>query len=225
MPRWAICGLGLLVGLLPAPGLRAADVPAAVANLRRVQALVEAGAAPRTALKVAEEQLRDARNDQVLRDTLYSGNVTPNQVPEMLRAAGELRERAAETLAAQQKLVAAGVLPARALERFEQDRAYADKQWELAQSRARLVEELVEMARREAEMEERERLELALRFEGKSTLSDRDFLGVETAFLEQFSRPLPVSARGTTAVHRSLGFDHRERFDVALNPDQEEGRW
>ena len=22
-----------------------------------------------------------------------------------------------------------------------------------------------------------------------------------------------------------MGFDHRERFDVAINPDQEEGRW
>jgi hypothetical protein len=26
-------------------------------------------------------------------------------------------------------------------------------------------------------------------------------------------------------VHRSLGFDHRDRVDVALNPDQTEGRW
>ena len=221
MPRLAICGLGLLLAL----GVRAADVPAAEANLRRVQALVEAGAAPRTALQEAERQLRDARNELVLRETLYWGNVTTKEAPEMPRAARELRDRAAETLAAQQKLVAAGVLPAKALERFEQDQAYAEKQWELAQSRVKLLEELEEMARREAEMGEREQQELALRFEDRGTLSDQDFLRVETAYFEQFLRPMPVSARGTTAIHRSLGFDHRERLDVALNTDQEEGRW
>jgi hypothetical protein len=30
---------------------------------------------------------------------------------------------------------------------------------------------------------------------------------------------------GETAVHRSLGFDHRGRVDVAINPDQPEGHW
>ena len=36
---------------------------------------------------------------------------------------------------------------------------------------------------------------------------------------------MPISARGETALHRSLGFDHRGRIDVALNPDQREGVW
>jgi hypothetical protein len=34
-----------------------------------------------------------------------------------------------------------------------------------------------------------------------------------------------VSARGATATHRALGFDHRGRVDIALNPDQREGVW
>jgi len=34
-----------------------------------------------------------------------------------------------------------------------------------------------------------------------------------------------VSAMGETAVHRALGFDHRGRVDVAVNPDQPEGVW
>ena len=151
MLRWCL----LFVILAPVAGLRAADVAAAEANLKRVASLVEAGAAPRSALKAAEEQLHDARNEQVLRETLYSGNVTPQEVPEMLRAASELRARAAETLAAQQRLVSEGVLPARALERWQQDQARAEQQWDLAQSRAKLVEELAEMAQREAELQER----------------------------------------------------------------------
>ena len=36
---------------------------------------------------------------------------------------------------------------------------------------------------------------------------------------------MPVSALGETAVHRAMGFDHRGRVDVALNPDQPEGVW
>jgi hypothetical protein len=30
---------------------------------------------------------------------------------------------------------------------------------------------------------------------------------------------------GETAVHRALGFDHRNRVDVAVHPDQPEGVW
>jgi hypothetical protein len=36
---------------------------------------------------------------------------------------------------------------------------------------------------------------------------------------------MPVSADGETATHRALGFDHRGRVDVAVNPDQPEGVW
>ena len=51
------------------------------------------------------------------------------------------------------------------------------------------------------------------------------FAHVEVDFEKQFGKPLPVSAMGETAVHRSLGFDHRGRVDVAIHPDQPEGRW
>ncbi|MCX6623679.1 MAG: hypothetical protein NTY38_21945, partial [Acidobacteria bacterium] len=45
------------------------------------------------------------------------------------------------------------------------------------------------------------------------------------AFLAKFSHSLPVSASGETAVHKALGFDHRGRVDIALSPDQPEGKW
>ena len=34
-----------------------------------------------------------------------------------------------------------------------------------------------------------------------------------------------MRARGSTAVHRAMGFDHTGRIDVALNPDALEGQW
>lgn len=220
--RWLLVSA---LTLALAGGALAADVASAELNLKRVRRLVEEGAASQAALKAAEDQLRDARNEAVLKKTLYAGDVAAEEAPEMLRAAGELRERASEALAGQEKLVAAGVAPEPSLTRLREDRAAAERQWELAQSRAKLIEELAEMARREAQLHEEARAALAIASEGKGTLTDRDFARVESAFQRQFAHPLPVSARGETAIHRSLGFDHRERFDVALNPDQEEGRW
>jgi len=214
-----------LATALAAAALPAADVAAAEANLKRVEMLVQAGAAPRTALEAARLRLQDARLEQFLRDTLYTGNVTPEQLPALLEAAQSLRDRAAQALAHQQKLVDEGVATVASLEPVRLDLLHADRQLDLARSRARLIEELAEMAGRESRFAEEAERDLALRVEGKGTFTDEDFLFIETAFYDRFSKALPVSARGATAVHRSLGFDHRDRFDVALNPDQREGRW
>jgi hypothetical protein len=47
---------------------------------------------------------------------------------------------------------------------------------------------------------------------------------VESFFRQSFGKPLPISAFGQTSVHNSLGFDHRNAMDVALNPASAEGR-
>jgi hypothetical protein len=46
---------------------------------------------------------------------------------------------------------------------------------------------------------------------------------LDAAFYHQFGVGLPVSAEGATAVHRSLGFDHSDRWDIAVHPDDPEG--
>jgi hypothetical protein len=66
---------------------------------------------------------------------------------------------------------------------------------------------------------------LSERFDGDGSFSAAEFHKIEAAFEAHFAKPLPVSAMGETAVHRALGFDHRGRVDVALNPDQLEGKW
>lgn len=43
-------------------------------------------------------------------------------------------------------------------------------------------------------------------------------------FAAQFSRALPISAFGQTALHDRMGFDHRHALDVAVHPDGPEGR-
>jgi hypothetical protein len=67
--------------------------------------------------------------------------------------------------------------------------------------------------------------DLAGRYDGDGIFTMGTFARVELAFETKFGKPLPVSALGETALHRSLGFDHRGRVDVALQPDQPEGHW
>jgi hypothetical protein len=103
---------------------------------------------------------------------------------------------------------------------------------DLAASRASLIRELGEIARREIE----ELLQagapgpgpretVSERYDGLGFLRGGDFHRIAQAFEQEFARTLPVSARGATALHRSLGFDHRGRYDVALDPDAPEGVW
>jgi hypothetical protein len=66
---------------------------------------------------------------------------------------------------------------------------------------------------------------LVEKFSGIGSFTSADFQKVELAFMEKFAKPLPISANGDTSLHRSMGFDHRGRIDVALNPDQPEGSW
>jgi len=63
------------------------------------------------------------------------------------------------------------------------------------------------------------------KYEGSGVFTTTDRRMLEVAYIAQFSKPLPISADGETALHRSFGFDHRGRVDVAVTPDQPEGRW
>jgi peptidoglycan hydrolase-like protein with peptidoglycan-binding domain len=63
------------------------------------------------------------------------------------------------------------------------------------------------------------------KFTGTGYFSEVDQRIVAKAFQRRFGRPLPISAQGETALHRSMGFDHSGRLDVALSPDQTEGIW
>jgi hypothetical protein len=70
-----------------------------------------------------------------------------------------------------------------------------------------------------------EAAELAAGYTADGAFIYAAYAKVEVAFRERFGKPMPVSAMGETAVHRAMGFDHRGRVDVAINPDQPEGVW
>ncbi|MGA2329363.1 MAG: hypothetical protein ABSH05_24140 [Bryobacteraceae bacterium] len=204
-------------------------------DVTRLRALVQEGALPRQKLEGAQRTLADAQDEATLRTTLYGKltveDLTERQGQEMTAAATRMFERRKAQLEQARKLVDEGALPRLALTPYIEELDRSRRALDLAVSRAALLTELAEMARREKEAlarSERTALgpaPLAERYDGDGLLRAGDLKTITLAFEKQFSRPLPVSAVGDTAVHRALGFDHRGRIDVALDPDQPEGIW
>jgi len=206
-------------------------VAAAKADLARVQSLVSAGALPRASLERAQDAVADAQDAAILRRTAYGSELSVELADEMVAAANrrlERRQRARDEAA---KLVAAGAAPKASLLALDDDLADERSELSVVESRAQLVHELSESATAESNYLDKlahspaEAAELAAGYTADGTFIYATYAKVEVAFRERFGKPMPVSAMGETAVHRAMGFDHRGRVDVALNPDQPEGVW
>jgi PAS domain-containing protein len=199
------------------------DPAKADAELERIRALVNAGALPRRALPEAEQSLKKARLSETLRKTLTKRDLTETELPGMLAAARSLRDMARDQLALTRGRVEAGAIPIKQLEIDKEAADAADRQYELAETRARLVRELSSMARAESRLDELEDEELAFVSTGGDPFWDDDIAAVNQAFWEAFGVPLPISADGYTALHESIGLDHTGRLDVPIHPDDAEG--
>lgn len=200
-------------------------------HLEQIRHLVDEGVAPPSRLKQAEEAVADAEDAVVLQRTLYGADLTEAQSEQMMAAIQRRLDRRQKKLDAAKVVVEEGGASRLSLQSLVEDVDYAHRELDMAHSRAKLVHELAEMARAEQKaLEEQEHLivvgPLLDRFDGNErTPTLREIVVLEAAFEAKFTRPLPVSARGETAVHRALGFDHRDRVDVALHPDEPEGMW
>jgi hypothetical protein len=206
------------------------DVLRARLNIERMRALVEAGALPRVQLEQAEDALGDAQDMAVLRRTMYGQDITEEQAAGMVSAAQRRLHRREEQLDRVRGLIDSGVAAKNDLDPLADQVGFAQKQYDLAVSRANLTHELAEMARAEQMRPSRVAdpagsQPVSVRYDGAGVFTPAQFQEISGAFEHRFSKPLPVSAMGETAVHRAMGFDHRGRVDVALKPDQLEGIW
>ena len=207
------------------------EVLRAKAGIERLRSLVEAGVMPRAQLERAEAALADAEDAAILRRTVYGNELTEDQADEMIAAASRRLERRKKAVDEARKLADSGVASLLSVTPFLEEEDSAHKEFGLAETRARLARQLADMARAEEAMENKLNHEpagahdFADRYDGDGVFSMAKFAHVEVDFEKQFGKALPVSAMGETAVHRSLGFDHRGRVDVAIHPDQPEGRW
>lgn len=200
----------------------------------RVRTLAEAGVVPRRLLEKAERELADARDRAILDKTLYSasplGDLTADQMEAMIAAAQRLVERHEAQLELTRATIEQGALPRNKLQPEEDEMRKRQETLALALRRGELFLELEAIVLAEREMAaalERGDASLGEWVElfPSGEFSPLGFMKIQDAFEAQFGRQLPVSAYGATALHRSMGFDHRGRVDVALHPDRPEGRW
>ncbi len=239
----------VFVGRMSAQG--AADAAIAPVNkgielaerqLTRVQSLVEVGALPRNRLQQAEADVRDAQDEVILAHALYGDlpdqGTTADASAEMIAAAERRLGRQQARIEEARKMVAAGVTALSYLSPFEAELAARQTSLDLARMRARLMSERATQAATTIETQAAPRqeplagLDAGLfsqgmeRYDGSGTFQEsRDLRPLELAFQSKFAQPLPISAEGETELHRSLGFDHRGRVDVAVNPSEPEGIW
>jgi hypothetical protein len=144
---------------------------------------------------------------------------------------------AAERLEKRKELFAQGLVSKRDVEAGEQD--IKEAQANLDGARKQIVE--ADQLIAEAKAEEMERLKPAspsisrrsgtytatsaiLRYGGAGGWTLAQASRVQSFFVSQFGRQLPVSAYGQSATHNRMRFDHSNSVDVALHPDSNEGR-
>ncbi len=208
-------------------------------QMEQVREQVAAGLVAASKLADAQTALDDAMDGETLDQTLYGHveiqDLTEVQADEMMTAAQRRLDRAQAEVDRGRALIAEGVAPKEYCADAEAELARREQTLNQAKDRAALVNEIVAMVR--AEVETRVAIEthgeksavpgVAEEFVDGShgLLTSNDIKSLTLAFEKKFDKPLPVSARGETAVHRALGFDHTGRIDVALMPDSTEGKW
>ena len=235
----------LAVALLCAPIVSAqlpsmADIDRAKIEVSRLEELVREGAVAKSRLEKAKDALADAEDDAVLRRTLFGKmsveDLTNDQSIWMVEAAKRRVARTENRLEGLKKLVDDGVLARTELTPELEELDMRRRTLDLAESRERTFKQLLEMIQAEQEAEARAADARAAadaaqswkpleKYAGSGIFQLVQLRAIEKAFEKKFSKELPVSALGMTELHRSMGYDHRDRVDVALTPDSAEGLW
>jgi hypothetical protein len=203
-------------------------------NLEQVKRLAAMGALPMVRLQKAQEDVQDSLDMSLLKQSLYSKDLLPEQADQMIQVAQKMVLRRQRALLQMQELVNAGVVSLAEAQATsgDVDRAKRDLEW--AQERAALITQLAENVKIEKMMVSIETQvdshpewdgKIYTRYDGNGVFKPADRLRLEADFAAKFAKPLPISADGETALHRSMGFDHRGRVDVAVTPEQQEGAW
>lgn len=198
-------------------------------DVAKIRELVQAGALPRNRLVEAEEALADTRDNDTLKRTLYGElsveELTEEQSSEMVAAAKRRYERQVQVVQRAKELVDVGAKAPAAIDADLEELNFRRKTVDLAEARAHLLRELSSLAKLEADAASARSTPAAERYDGNGMFNEAMLKKVDEGYFKKFGSHLPISAQGMTEVHRSLGFDHSGRVDIALTPDQREGQW
>lgn len=176
----------------------------------------------------------DIGDDLILKRTLY-GTLRPDEISieqadEMVAASQRRFDRIKDLVDQVKPLIEQGIYARNELTPILEELDYRRRTLTLAESRARFLREIAEMARAEQSFDTQHEDDLGPkpiqeRYDGNGLFTPNLMRDVVLSYEKQFAKPLPISANGETAVHRAMGYDHRGRIDVGLSPDTPEGIW
>ncbi|MGB9179943.1 MAG: TolC family protein [Pyrinomonadaceae bacterium] len=156
---------------------------------------------------------------------------------EQLIAIYEKNVSKAEEKSKQMKeLYAQGIVSKHEME--EAERAVLTAQAKVTESKQQMVAadtQVAEMLVEEKAMEQMARLAPVpkgklvqttsyVRYNGGGAWSLSDAWKVQSFFMQNFKRQLPISTFGQGVIHNRWGLDHRNAMDVGVNPDSAEGQ-
>ncbi len=229
------CGLLPLRAQAPASASVDPVLRRAQEEVDKVQGLVDSGVLPRARLEDAKAHLLDMEDDAIIRNSLYQKDITVEQADALVDLTAKRVARRQHVIEERYKLLAQGIIAQSELGNAVDQLNTAQREHTFAESRAHFAREMVDLAKNEQEiMRQIEQSAsghlmpgggMIQHFVGSNRFDITQFPSIERAFKSRFAHPLPVSAMGETEVHRSLGFDHRNRIDVALQPELPEGLW
>lgn len=201
--------------------------------LDRIKQLVEQGTLPKSRLAQAQGELDDIQDEVTLAETLYSSapmaDFTTEQADKMLGAAQRRVDRETTLVEDRRKLLDSGVIAHSEFDSLGDELEARRRVLSLAQNRVKLLADLRQMAETEKQLEHAGQAgnlkDAMIRYDGNKSFNITDLTTISSQFEKRFGRSLPVSALGQTLVHQAMGLDHRNRVDVALNPETPEGLW
>lgn len=223
-----------LAFVLPAVAANTQAIEKANQDLSRLRELAQIGAVSKARLLLGEEALAEAQDEDTLSRLLYGSvgveQLDESQATQLIAAAQRRVDRVIKTYNSQKDLVQQGVIPRSHVDEIERQLAERRLALQLAENRARIFEDLLNMAQAEDMLEMFQSEDgtpkpVVESFTGSGVFKDAHLHYVEAAFEKQFGKSLPISARGQSTLHTSFGFDHSGRVDVGLNPDDSEGEW
>jgi multidrug resistance efflux pump len=203
-------------------------------ELDRVKQLIAQGTLPKSRLAQAQLQLDDVGDEVTLAETLYSSipvaDFTTDQAKQMLEAAQRRVDRESVIVEDRRKLLDTGVIARSEFDSLSEELESRKRVLSLAQNRVKLLADLKQMAETEKQLERAGQLsgslkDAMIRYDGNGLFGTADLTTISSQFQKRFGQALPISALGQTLVHQAMGLDHRNRVDVALNPETSEGLW
>ena len=209
-----------------------------VQEVERIRALVERGVEAPIRLVQAEQDLADVQDRAILDRMRYTDSADANAQHDgdMVAAAERRVNREKERIEQRKQLIVGGLAASRDLTSLEEELSQRQLDLYWAQSRLQFriqADELAEQRNLISSAQEAARTEYpdfsvdgVEHYEGVGTFDEmRDLKLLSVAYETEFAHPLPISADGETALHRTMGFDHRGRIDVAVDPNESPGIW